>query len=403
MSNRNNAIQKANQYPTLRILLGLIYVGALSAGLFFLPRMAPTLLEVEHWTADWRSALFSDQIESQYPDIAVITISEETLADYPYRSPIDRGLLERLVKFADRAGAKAIGLDIIFDQPTEVMKDKNLHDAFNKAQTKIVLGALDERVDLNEKQRSYQTDYVFSQKNSVGYLNVRRDADGVIRYTAPPAATTTNGGTEAAAAAARYPVSFAGRMAETTGIKDVASPDRISWMKPPKDGSDIFLKIPAEIITKFGDDPNNPLAQNIAGKLKNKLVLIGADFKSEDRHPTPLTKLSGENMAGILVHAQILAQILDGRHIHHLATLYEWPILIAIALIGLILGWRFRLKKYGFLVGLIATILLIAADFFIYSQFRVILPFTTPFIAWIFGVTGGFYLGNSFKSDAEIN
>jgi len=383
----SKSIQRAQKFPTLRLALGLIYVGLLSAGLFFLPRMAPALLQVEHWTADWRSALFSDQRASQHPDIAVITISEETLAGYPYRSPIDRGLLAELVTFADKSGAKAIGLDIIFDQPTEVMKDQGLHDALENAGRKIVLGALDERVNLNQRQRNHQTEFLVLPENAIGYLNTRRDADGVIRYTAPPA---PNG---------KYPLSFAARMAEAAGIKNVKSPDRISWLKPPKDGSDIFLKIPGQVITKFANKPDLPLAKNIEAKLQGKLVLIGADFESEDRHTTPLTKLSNENMAGILVHAQIIAQLIDGRNIRHLAQSYEWPILIVIALIGMLLGWRFRLKRFEFLVGLIATIILIAADFFIYSQFRVILPFTTPFISWVLGVTGGYYLGNSFKSE----
>lgn len=388
MSERPASIQKVKPFPALRLALGLLYVAALSAGLFFLPRMAPALLQMEHWTADWRSSLFADQIETQNPDIAVITISEETLADYPYRSPIDRGLLTELVKFSDQSGAKAIGLDIIFDQPTEDEKDTALREAFNTANSRIILGALDERVQLNERQRSFQREFLATNKKSVGYLNVRRESDGVIRYTAPPAGEGS------------YPMSFAGRMAEAAGVKIVKSPDRISWLKPPKDGSDIFLKIPAQIITRFGREPDNPLAKNIAGKLNGKLVLIGAEFKSEDRHATPMSKLTGENMAGIFVHAQILAQLLDNRRIHHLAQVYEWPILMLIALIGVILGWRFRLKRFDFLVGLIATAILISADFFIFSQFRVILPFTTPFIAWILGVTGGFYLGNSFRGEA---
>ena len=388
MSQGRQSVQKVTTFPTLRLVLGLVYVGAVSAGLFLLPRMAPALLQMEHWTADWRSALFSDQLSSQHPGIAIITISEKTLANYPYRSPIDRGLLSELVKFADSAGAKAVGLDIIFDQATETDKDQNLHDTFDDVRTRIVLGALDKRVDLNSRQRAFQKEFLAGTTDFIGYLNVRRDADGVIRYTAPPAQK------------AGYPVSFAGRLAEAAGVKRLKSPDRIAWLKPPKDGSDTFLKIPAQIITKFASKPEHPLAKSIAAKLNNKLVLIGAEFKSEDRHLTPLSKTTGDSMAGILVQAQILAQLLDGRRIHHLAKVYEWPILILIALIGMVLGWRFQLKRFDFLVGLIATGLLIAADFFIFSQFRVILPFTTPFIAWVLGVTGGYYLGNAFKGEA---
>ncbi len=385
MSERKPAIERQQSFPVLRLFLGLLYVGVVAAGLFFIPRIAPALLQMEHWTADWRTALFSDQKKSQYPQIAIITISEDTLSSYPYRSPIHRGLLAQLVNFADQSGAKAIALDIIFDQPTETDKDRSLKVALESAQAEIILGALDERVNLNDRQRKFQTEFLQSTGRKIGYLNVRRDADNVIRYTSPPHPGKT------------YPVSFAGRIAQAVDADLLKSPDRIAWLRAPKDGSDTFLKIPAHAITRFSANPESPVAKTLAAKLKDKLVLIGADFQDADRHATPLKKSEGENMIGIQVHAHILAQILDGRRIHHLEKAYEWPILIAIALIGVILGWRFRLKRFDFLAGLAATFILIAADFFVFSQFRIILPFTTPFIAWVLGISGGYYLGTAGK------
>ena len=395
MSERAPAIQRQKTFPALRLFLGLIYVAAISAGLFFLPRMAPALLQMEHWTADWRTALFSDQMKSQHPDIAIIAITEETLSAYPYRSPIDRGLLSELIKFADDAGAKAIALDIIFDQPTETDKDEHLINAIKNAHSRIILGALDERVDLSEKQRKFQSEFLQSSGREIGYLNVRRDGDGVIRTTAP---ASPNG---------IYPVSFAGRIAQSANsLTQKAGPagasERISWLRAPGDGSDTFLKIPAHVITRFSATPETAVAKVLAAKLRGKLVLIGADFKDQDRHTTPLSKLSGTDMTGLLVHAQILAQNLDGRHILRLSEAYEWPILLAIALIGVILGWRFKLKRFDFLVGLLATLILIGADFITFSQFRIILPFTTPFVAWILGVTGGYYLGTSFRKSGKV-
>ena len=73
------------------------------------------LLGLEQWTSDLRTAILSDQAERQHGGVAVLAITEDTLAGLPYREPVDRQLLARLVAIADRAGARAIGLDVILD------------------------------------------------------------------------------------------------------------------------------------------------------------------------------------------------------------------------------------------------------------------------------------------------
>lgn len=76
-------------------------------------------LWLEHRTGDIRTALFSHRPKKQHPDIALVTIDDATMQPYPYRSPVDRGLLANLVGELDKAGARAIGLDFLFLKPTE--------------------------------------------------------------------------------------------------------------------------------------------------------------------------------------------------------------------------------------------------------------------------------------------
>ena len=51
------------------------------------------------------------------------------MTQFPYRSPVDRAFLANLLKTLEKKGAKAIGVDVLFDQPTEPEKDALLKQA----------------------------------------------------------------------------------------------------------------------------------------------------------------------------------------------------------------------------------------------------------------------------------
>ncbi len=83
---------------------------------------------VENWFGDLRIALATPR-ESPPPDILVLTITDDTLSGFPYRSPVNRAFLAELVELLSDRGARAIGLDILFDQPTEPAADQALAQA----------------------------------------------------------------------------------------------------------------------------------------------------------------------------------------------------------------------------------------------------------------------------------
>ena len=95
----------------LASLLGIV-------GLFFVPAVAPTLLKLEHWTADWRTALLSDRQATTHPGLAIVAITSETLEPYPFMLPIDRGLQAKIVAAVVGAGARAVALDFYFTKGT---------------------------------------------------------------------------------------------------------------------------------------------------------------------------------------------------------------------------------------------------------------------------------------------
>ena len=124
------------------------------------PRFAPGLLRFEYALADMRTALLSDQLPSQHPDVAVVGITDQTLSDYKIRLPIDRMLLSRLIEAIDAAGAKAIGIDLLFYRTTPADNDEMFINAVKNARAKVVIAAADERLGLSQLQLDKQREFL---------------------------------------------------------------------------------------------------------------------------------------------------------------------------------------------------------------------------------------------------
>jgi CHASE2 domain-containing sensor protein len=344
--------------------------------LLFVPAAAQLALDYfQQYTGDKRTALLSPRAPATHPQVAMVTITEETLQGYKSVSPVDRGLLARIVAALDAAGAKAIGLDILFLRPTEAAPDEALIQALRSARTEVVLGALDERGDLLAGQRAFQADFLARAGRSVGYLNLRHDKDLVVRSSAPPHAGSA------------YPRSFARQLAAAGGSDqpDRASP--ISWLLPPaRPGEAGFVTIPAHRL--LAGDPE------LARQLGGKIVLVGGDFPNRDRHRTPLAPDKDEDFSGLFIHAQITAAKLEPqRTIWQLDAARERMLLMALAIVGFAIGWRMWDSDIVNLIGwTFATAALIAADAAAFVYAHLLLPFTLALLAWFLGVTAGRFL-----------
>src|SRR5262245_10609149 len=191
-------------YPAALCLASLLGI----LGLFGVPAVAPALLKLEHWTADWRTALLSDRLATTHPSLA---INSAALEPYPFRLPVDRGLQADLVETVLRAGARAVALDFYYTKGTIQDADDRLQRALTAADGKLILGAYENADALKEAQLAYQ--YAFLGKHSapVGYLDLNPDRDNVVRFRAPPPS-------------GRYQESFSARLAAAAGRKASATP-----------------------------------------------------------------------------------------------------------------------------------------------------------------------------------
>src|SRR5262249_2703839 len=109
-----------------------------------------------------------------------------------------------------------------------------------------------------------------------------------------------------------FPKSFAEMLADAAGYAFSTKRRRIAWLRTPRDGSDTFLTLSADALLRPADDPLLKAAQR---SLKGKIVILAGMLTDIDVHRTPL-----QPMHGALVHAQILAELTDGRSVGQIET-----------------------------------------------------------------------------------
>ena len=366
----------------LRIALLLVLAGGWVAGAAWGVARATDYswaLWLEHWTGDIRTALFSHRPKRQHDQIALITIDDMTMQPYPYRSPIDRQLLANLVTGLDKAGARAIGLDFLFLKPTEKVKDDKLVAAIRQARTRIVVAVGDARVGLQPAQTKYQSEFLQASNAIGGYANLLTGGDRVVRYVARPEDP-------------EFQKSFAVALAKPNAAPPPNGPRRIAWILSPHNGNERFFSIPAHLLVT-AEGKATPVAAALLARIKDKVVIIGGDFPDIDRHQVPMVTWRGEDdeIAGMLIHAQVAAQLLDERSIEHLERNVLLALFAVLALLGLWFGVR-----HGFVaVSLYATtasVLVVAADIVLFQFMDRIIPFGACFAALILGVIGGILL-----------
>jgi len=339
----------------------------------------------DRMTYDWRTALFSRKEPQTRRDIALLLVGDRSLARYPYQLPMDRRLLAVIVQTLDAAGAKAIGLDVIFDRPTD--KDDVLIDAIRGSKTPVVLGAIDSRLTgIEPENLTFQRAFFERAGNpAIGHVYFHRQRRGlsqpdeVIRFL-PPESDDPNeihrSFAEALLAVSKLPV------------RDVG--DLIAWLELRADnGSETFDAI--EIPPHRPEDLNSDiiLRPEWRNRVKDKIVIVGGNFEDRDRHLTPMSVVDGARSPGALIHAQILAQLIDGRSLHGLTDSQEFSVAFLLALVGIFGGRWFRFKDYELLVYGAGFLALVGVGIWLFKSESIILPSDTTFYSLIAGIAVG--------------
>ncbi len=293
------------------------------------------LSALENAASDIRIAALQPP-QAQSRDIVIAAITEETLARFPYRSPVDRGFLAELLLQLEKKGARLVGLDVLFDQATETAKDDALKRVLRTLKVPLLVSYTDTPTIVNEAQLAYLNDFL--PKTLRASANLATDPfDGTVRWIYP-------GETRAG-----EPRGFARKAAELAGVDTPAVQVDIAWKARPDAETMPFPVYPAHALQALP-------AEWFAGKV----VLVGALLSITDRHRTPLAIVHGDdqgNMPGVIIQAHAIAQYLEGRQPLKLGLAAGLGASFALALIGVLIG----LLKKGVVFNVIAGVAVTAA------------------------------------------
>ncbi len=350
----------------------IITVTTLVAGV--LPRVIPGVQMLENWLSDFRFTVLSKP-QPIDPRIVIAAINEETLATMAYRSPVDRGFLKKLLEHLALSKVRAVGIDILFDQPTESAKDEALRKTITDFPAPVIIASTGTKGILTAAQQAFLTK--FSQGVLTGDVNLIKDsADGTVRgiFVQRPGSKQRQPG-------------FATALVAALGQPVPKSSLGLAYRPPPNSTTPSFKVFPAHVIPLL---PKKWFA--------GKIVLIGADLPLIDRHRTVFSAARGikeGNMPGVLIHAHALSQLLDDRQLPGLNPQLAWAFILSLAMLGMLVAlldtsiFAKGILFVGGIVFLWSLILLV----FRYNQ--LVLPFLTPSFAFTASFVGGIaYLGH---------
>lgn len=282
-----------------RFSWGVTFIGEAEAGLY-----------------DMRSFIVAnEQRVDQDKRIAMVVYDEQTLIAARKRSPLDRGVLIAALRNMDGMGAKAIGIDILFDQPQD--EDQELVETLRAMETPVSVAFVDMSANADDivyDQQQYLNEFLAALEGS----NARpasiqlSDALGVTRLfpkqnpALPP--TMTRDMLDAAGAGDKSLPGYEGAIRFRLGKGDG---DRDDGRTGPVT-EHLFPKLPIDTFTDGEVLAIPAVAEEIVPVIKDSYVLIGSDLVDFDRVPTTLTEATQYEMPGMQVHAEMMAQMLDG-------------------------------------------------------------------------------------------
>lgn len=296
----------------------------------------------------------------QSKDIVIAGLTEETVTQFAYRSPVDREFLANLIKTLEAKGARAIGVDVLLDQPTEPAKDELLKKTIREVKTPLFISYSNSKNVVNEDQLAYLNDFVPERLRAGANMSTDPN-DGTVRWIF---AGETDPG---------MPLGFARKAAKLVGVDTPKAEPEIAWRPHPDAESPAFPLYPSHTVAFLPDE-----------WFKGKIVLVGAVLSITDRHRTPLAVVDdGDDamMPGIMIMAHGISQYLENRSVNRLNIYGDVAITVIFALIGVGLGLLKRGAAFSFTMGGVLIVIYWAFAMVGYSRGIPLVPLLAPTIA----------------------
>ncbi|MEM7689647.1 MAG: adenylate/guanylate cyclase domain-containing protein [Pseudomonadota bacterium] len=343
---------------------------------------------------DMRAYYSADIVE---PDDRVVAIVfyDETLYELEKRSPLPRDVIASALRSLDQMNPKAIGIDILFDQPQA--EDAELIETLRNMKTPVSVAYANTATnqdDIGKQQQEYLEDFLAQLEGTNSHpSSIRLDAAfGQTRVwpSIEPGLPPVLG---------RSMVADAGGAVEPFegyegGIEFRRSlfEDQSDDGETPMEGEQADVSAPLfsglDISLFVEPDPEFVLPF-LAEQIEGKYVLIGAELVDVDRKEITFTSVDGDEPAGIYVHAEMIAQILDGNALTPIPPAVMWTLAILVvfsAVIVAMLEWPAR-RLVPLIVFLFALFLGTPIALHVYDFDTYQLPAVGWLVAWVLAFT----------------
>jgi adenylate cyclase len=355
------------QLGTVRLVATLVLL-VLAA---LLARFSWTILfarDAEAILYDLRSAASAPRVD---PDdrIVLVVYDDDTLILTGKRSPLDRTVLAKALARIDTMGAKSIGIDILIDQPQP--EDPVLVAAFKRMKTPTWLAYASNATN-GDKITFEQQQFLEGFTGGLTPGNVRptsirlaADSGNVLRRWPEPKSGLPP----------LMPHAVAGQATSEANLDQ-----SVGWRRPAADDRELFATIPIQTLASDDLFASPEAAALFRGQIAGKHVLIGGHIQDIDLFSTPLGRVTGKQMWGLDVFAQMMAQQLDGRGYAAIPTWVLWLAAVVAVVTGALTALG-SLRPWALLLVLVSQLALIGALPFV-LHVRMIDTYDLPVFGW---------------------
>ncbi|MBI4548072.1 MAG: CHASE2 domain-containing protein [Ignavibacteriae bacterium] len=276
-------------------------------------------------------------------DVVIVEISQESFKSLPERWPWPKSYFARVVKNLQQAGARAIGIDLVFSSADQInqQSDVEFQRVLEKTGRVVLAGRIESQEQyytLKGQHENYGNSFIHDSSR-FGIVNVFTDDDGVLRRYMPLIFDTVHQRripTFSLAVLNAYydePFSFTAGIESKTFYyrgRHIPQYDPASFLINYYGPSGTFPRI--KFVDVLDDRDFKTLEEDNLGEdvntfddptfgylydqtLRNKIVLIGSTMP-EDKDLFPVTigqgRREGDNqMYGVEIHANVIQSILD--------------------------------------------------------------------------------------------
>jgi len=360
--------------------------------------------------------------------VVIVAITDQSFDGLPNSFPFPRRYYARVIRNLFDAGAKAVGVDIFFDDPSKMPGDDSLLAAALRRYRKVVLAGYSD-IDVSQrfkilKNEDFYHNVFLKIDSSIGIVFVANDLDGVFRRYMPFV--------EFQVGENQYKVvptfGFA-MVAQSSGLGNLTASDSDSdfqlgnFVVPKFDRTSMLINyhgpsgsFPTYDIYQVIDDSTFQTRDEIdfgiqtnlyydlkeSGVFKDKIVLIGAEYPgSNDLKPIPFSRngavQSGSNAYGVEIHAAAIETLLDRDFLRNsnawlnFLEMFLGSFLIALTSFAFKSAQRSRMFLEIFIPLLTTGGVILGSfqlAFLFFDKQRIVLDVIYPVLGYVFGYVG---------------